>query len=353
MKQLTAALAIAIALSVNPLQACSTFCLVQDGTVVYGRNYDFATGTGVVLVNRRGVQKFSMGKPPATWISIYGSVTFNQFGREYPMDGMNEAGLVVGLMWLDGSVYPAEDERPALGVLEWIQYQLDRYASVAEVIAHADDVRVHGGTPLHYLIADRTGAAATIEWLGGKLVVHTGASLPTANLTNDSYDSSLQYLRGLHSMPSGSGSLQRFARTAMLMAKPANGQNATDRALDILHNVAQPGWTRWSIAYDATNLQATWTSELTPARKSIRFSVLDFSCASAPMAIDIRSALTGDVTSRLHAYTPDENIAQMTDAYDSSVEILGTTPRSWIESAAAHAESFACGPARRMRTVVH
>ena len=107
------------------------------------------------------------------------------------MDGMNEAGLVVALMWLDGTVYPAEDARPSFSVLEWIQYQLDNYGSVSEVLAHADEVRVRGGTPLHYLVGDASGSAATIEYLAGRLVVHTGSTLPTANLTNNTYESSL------------------------------------------------------------------------------------------------------------------------------------------------------------------
>jgi penicillin V acylase-like amidase (Ntn superfamily) len=221
-----AVLAIAIAFSVKPLQACSTFCLKQDGAVVYGRNYDFDIGTGVV---------------------------------------------------------------------------------VNEVLAHAEDVRVRGGTPLHYLIADRSGAAATIEYLDGKLVVYTGSALPTAKLTNDSYASSLQYLRGQHAMPSGSGSLQRFARTAMLIAQPANGQNATDRTTDC-------------------------------------------ACSQSPLALDVRSTMTGDVSAKLLPLSADDNLDGMLDAY-ASTSILSETPREWIEQSAAHAESFACVPARRFRAI--
>jgi choloylglycine hydrolase len=29
-----------------------------------------------------------------SWISKYGSITFNQYGREFPTGGMNEKGLV-------------------------------------------------------------------------------------------------------------------------------------------------------------------------------------------------------------------------------------------------------------------
>src|SRR5204863_8959065 len=100
MRKTAVAVAFAIVCSANAVLACSTFCLRQDGAVVYGRNYDFDIGSGVVLVNHRGVQKTSLeksGSPIVPWISVYGSVTFNQFGKEYPMDGMNEAGLVVAL----------------------------------------------------------------------------------------------------------------------------------------------------------------------------------------------------------------------------------------------------------------
>ena len=40
----------------------------------------------------------------------YGAIFFNQFGREFPMGGMNEAGLVVELMWLDETVFPSPDD---------------------------------------------------------------------------------------------------------------------------------------------------------------------------------------------------------------------------------------------------
>ena len=119
--------------------ACTTFCFERNGSVVFGKNYDFGIGYGMLVVNKRGVAKASRIEPPdrpAHWTSRYGSVTFNQFGREFPSGGMNESGLVVELMWLDASQYPPPDSRPAVGVLEWIQYQLDQFATAAEVVAN-------------------------------------------------------------------------------------------------------------------------------------------------------------------------------------------------------------------------
>jgi penicillin V acylase-like amidase (Ntn superfamily) len=49
-----------------------------------------------VLINKRGLEKSSaVEQSPARWTSCYGSVAFVQFGRDNPMSGMNEAGLVV------------------------------------------------------------------------------------------------------------------------------------------------------------------------------------------------------------------------------------------------------------------
>ena len=344
------ATALALVLIATPALPCSTLLIARNGDVVFGRNYDFEIGEGLVLVNARGLIKTSYAGT-RSWISRYGSITFNQFGREFPMDGMNEAGLAIGLMWLDGSVYPAADERPAFGVLEWIQYQLDNYGTVAEVIAHADEVRIHGKTPLHYLIGDATGAAATVEYLGGKLVVHTGTSLPTANLTNSTYESSVEYLRGRTSMPGGPGSLERFARTAMLMKDVSAQTPLRDAALSILDNVAQPGWTRWSIAYDITQREVVWKTAVSPQRKTLRLSDVDFACSAPMLMIDANTAATGDVSAKLMRYTPQANLDLLLSSY-ASTSFLRGTPRADIEADAAHAEDSRC-QARSFRPVTH
>src|SRR3954470_18951212 len=144
-----------------PSFACTTFFINKDGQLVFGRNYDWVTETGVVHTNLRDQVKTSLplenGKT-TSWISKWGSVTFNQYGKEFPNGGMNEKGLVIELMWLDKSKYPAKDKRPGLTVLQWIQYQLDNCASIEEVIA-TDKIQriVSTGTPQHYLVADAKG----------------------------------------------------------------------------------------------------------------------------------------------------------------------------------------------------
>ena len=127
----------------------------------------------------KGLSKTSMKTEDGetiSWVSQYGSITFNQYGKEFPTGGMNEKGLVVELMWLDETKYPAADNRPAVGVLQWIQYQLDNCATIEDVIATDKKLRIAstGNPPLHYLVADANGRAATIEFLEGKMVIHQG-----------------------------------------------------------------------------------------------------------------------------------------------------------------------------------
>jgi len=84
------------ALTVTPALACTTVCLVERERVVVGYNYDFYARDGLVLVNKRGVTRTSWRRSqPASWTAAYGSVTFNQFGRDNPTTGLNEKGLMV------------------------------------------------------------------------------------------------------------------------------------------------------------------------------------------------------------------------------------------------------------------
>ena len=85
-------------------RACSTF-VIEDGTRrVFGKNYDWDVADGLVIVNKRGMAKRALIAGPAgteaaaEWVSRYGSVTFNQYGRELPCGGMNEAGLVMPVL---------------------------------------------------------------------------------------------------------------------------------------------------------------------------------------------------------------------------------------------------------------
>jgi penicillin V acylase-like amidase (Ntn superfamily) len=327
-----AALLVLLAMAPSALP-CTTFCMARDGEVLFGRNYDFEIGQGYVMTNRRGLLKTSMAGT-LHWSARFGSVTFNQWGREFPMDGMNEAGLVVALMWLDETVYP-RDERPSLRVLEWIQYSLDNFGSVAELLARIEETRIAGGTPLHYLVMDATGDSATIEYLEGRLVVHRGA----VALANDSYSRSSSYLTTLGSrVPTSSSSLDRFARASMLVRTLQPGVNA---AFEILDDVAQRGATRWSVVYDAARRELWWVSDRNRSRKQLRFSDLALDCTAEAKMVDIHAP-----SAALEPYSADANRDLVVSSY-AATSFTRNQPLRYAEEDAAHADAATCGAKRR------
>jgi penicillin V acylase-like amidase (Ntn superfamily) len=300
---------------------CTTFFLHKNGQMVFGRNYDWMTDAGMICTNPRGLFKTSMKTQSGetiSWVSQCGSITFNQYGKEFPTGGMNEKGLVVELMWLDETQYPTPDTRPAIGVLQWIQYQLDNCATVDEVIATDKKLRISstGTTPLHYLVADASGHVATIEFLNGKMVVNKGTDLAFPVLTNSVYSESAKLYKTAaangeeSSFGSGDNSLERFGKACSMVKQYLAGnidKPVTDYAFDILKKVAQGSFTKWSIVYDLTNRAVHFRTERFGDIKTIHFAGIDFNCAAGSKALDMNQKVSGDITSKMEKFTPELN----------------------------------------------
>jgi len=335
---LAAAGGVAIVLATFPTTAvfaCTTICLGGNDRPVVAYNYDFHPSEGLVLVNKRGTIKRSRIEPGGmTWTSRYGSVTFNQFGRDNPTTGMNEKGLMVSLMWLDGTEYPPPDSRPATGILEWIQYNLDTHASVAEFAANAESVRPMSATPIHYLFADAGGDAAVVEFLAGRLVLHRGATLPVRALANSTYADSVRAFdaaKAAGAVPASGGSLDRFVRGAMLAR---NAGDPIARGFSVLASVASPGYTRWSIVYDLSSGAIHFRTDTNPAIRSLSVARLDFSCRAPVLMLDVTAPGSGDITARLVGYTRAANRALLEASFRQTPFLVGSSD---VEKAVAAA----------------
>jgi choloylglycine hydrolase len=300
--------------------ACTSFCLPSGDGVVMGRNYDWHLDHGLLIVNKRGVAKRGLlldpSDTPAQWVSKYGSVTFNQYGREMPCGGMNEAGLVLETMWLDETAYPGRDARPA--VIAWLQYQLDMHATIDEVIGSDGTVRPanFAGMPVHYLACDRQGNVATLEFLDGKLVCHKGDTLPVTVLANDTYEKSLAYLKehvgfgGEKEMAHGSwASLDRFACASERVKKyrPSSGGSVVEYAFETLAFVKQGDATKWTIVYDPGNMKIHYKTVGCRTTRTIRLADCDFDLRTPVQVISINTNHTGLLNPHFYHYDTDLN----------------------------------------------
>jgi choloylglycine hydrolase len=332
---LTALLAGAAA---RPAGACTTFMLDRGGDRVVGKSYDWYMGQGLVIVNKRGVAKYSLPVKPgdrvARWTSRHASVTFNQYGREFPTGGMNDAGLVVEVMWLDSSEYAHPDDRPTLNELQWIQYQLDNFDTVAAMTAAASGLRVSPVyARVHYLACDRSGACAAFEHVGGKQVVTQGARA----LTNHTYAESIAWASKQKQAPAGSGSLERFARAARQTAASPRG-DLVAAAFALLDDVR---WreSQWHIVYDPVHLRVSFRTRVNRDVKTLDLGKVDASCAHDALLVDIDADPGGDVTGRLRPYDATANRALI----DRSVRrIRSQLPPGAVQILATFPSSLAC-----------
>ena len=321
--------------------ACTTFMLDNNGQPVYGKNSDWMEHIpGYVIINKRGVAKTSVvllepAAIPISWTSKFGSVTFNIFSRERPQEGINEAGLFITILGAEGVAndeYPQPDSRQPMGDIQLTQYHLDNFSTVDEVIAsfqsirpakHAEDSPIP--FPGQWLVGDSRGKCATIEFLDGKLVCHTGWTLPVRVLSNSTYGPSLAYFRWFRflniffpiPLPEDSGpALNRFVIAGDMVKKyrPKRSGPAVDYAFQILQDVEMNpahDTALWSAVYDSANKQIHFRSWNNDQIRSIDLSALDFSCTTPVKVLDTRADLSGDVTNSFVDYTKEIDLEML------------------------------------------
>jgi penicillin V acylase-like amidase (Ntn superfamily) len=316
---LTGVVSVVVVLAIAPsARPCTAF--LQEGLLM-GRNLDWNLDVGLLIVNKKGVSKRAMVLDPqektAAWTSKYGSLTFNQYGREMPSGGLNEAGLVVETLWLDSTRHPQPDERP--GLISWPQYQLDNCRTVAEVLATDQQIRISPTMPmpLHFFVCDREGHAAVVEFLDGKLVCHTGDQLPYKLITNNTCDASLAYLKqhegfgGSQPVKQGSrDSLDRYAIAAARL-KTYRPQDSRDMAIryafDTLAAVRQGDATKWSIVYDLQKREIHYKTDRTAQIRTVQLAGLDFSTQTSVRMLSINTSHFGVLNPHFADYDADVN----------------------------------------------
>ncbi|HTY38777.1 MAG TPA: linear amide C-N hydrolase [Bacteroidota bacterium] len=307
---------------------CTTFVLRQGNRIIFGRNLDWITGTGLMMTNPRGLEKTALGDPsdkPIKWVSKFGSITFNQVGRELPYGGMNEAGLVVEHMTLDETVYPSRDDRCSIGACQWIQFQLDNFSTIDGVLSSDTLLRiVDAGSKFHFLICDRSGHVAVIEFLHGKMVSHTGKDLPVAVLANSTYEQSIACYQS-HGDTRSNGSLYNFCTAAQQIQRgnSSSPDSSIAYAFGVLDAVRQGLSTKWSIVYDITTMKIYFKVFETPTLvgerkifvrppgeafvKTVDFAQFGFSCGTTTKVLDLDYDREGTVNQDFTDYSYGTN----------------------------------------------
>lgn len=313
-KRLLAPILAAIAINsatLSPANSCTDFLVkTSDGTRIVGRSMEWGADLrSHVWKYPRGESRSSQtaeGGKALSWQSKYGYLAVDANNMPLAIDGMNEKGLSVGMLWMPGTVYQdVANVNPSqtvslLDLDHWLLASFTTVAEVKEAIAKvtiwAPQMAEWGGIPTaHLAIHDATGASAVIEFVDGQQKIYDNpASVLTNAPTFDWHKTNLNnyvnisasnaepiQVRNTVLAPPGQGGgflgipgdwtpPSRFVRTCAMLgfAKPtANAKDGINLTLHILNAVDIPlgdvrqadnqlnhsDYTQWVLVKDLTN----------------------------------------------------------------------------------------------------
>lgn len=346
--------------------ACSTFMLKKGTALIVGHNLeDENHSPGVVVINKRGVHKLgkswselaynqAVPNPPLTWISKYGSVTFNTFCRDFPDGGMNEAGLFITEMSLADTRFPQDSSKPLLFMMLWMQYVLDNFNSVEQVVRSAHVLTIDGWN-WHFFTADRKGNAAVIEFLDRKTVVYQGEKLPVPVLCNEKYKQEMEMLQTYRGFGGEKPVVlkeayridERFVRAARMINDFDPAQKAAlDYGFEILTELSSRV-TQWSYVCDLNNLKVYFKTTASPKIKELNLHSFDLSCQTPVKMLDIHADFSGSIERNLRDYSLEYNRERMRmklseKGWEEVFTSHGSTPEEAIANFSRYSESTKC-----------
>jgi hypothetical protein len=319
----TSALAIFLALGQENAIACSTFKLQKGNELLYCHNLN-ANGMdvpGMVFINKRGIfkrgrtwseliNKDQSNPSSLSWISKYGSVTFNTFGRDLPDGGMNEAGLYIWEMGLD-TQYPKNATLPKLCQMHWMQYILDNFATLDEALRSAYEIEIDGWG-WHYFVGDMDGNCASIEFINGEVIIHKADAMPVPGLFNAPYGREVELSRyfkgfgGFYEPALDDIRIPRFVKTAVMIKNYDPAQNAANYGFSMLKNLTVNEPPDWSVIFDARKRHVYFRTSPYTEIKKFSMDGFDFSNNGHVMILNMDIKDGVDVTDRFHPFTIEE-----------------------------------------------
>ncbi len=238
---------------------CSLFAAFGDlNNSLYGRNFDWNFSPALLLFYNPTQGYDSVSMVDIAYLGFEGDRAKKLLEMSVdkqrplldspalPFDGMNEKGLVIGMASVPAGNMTVDPQKRTIDSLMVIREMLDHAATVDEAVSILGSYNIDmGSVPLHYLIADRSGNAALVEYYRGEMIIQYNEEpwQVASNFIVASTDGSPQ------------GRCNRYDKIISIM-KDNQGKLTSDQAISLLNDVSSndPQYgTQWSIVYDITN----------------------------------------------------------------------------------------------------
>lgn len=290
---------------VNAGGGCSAFVAINaDGELIFGRNYDYVQNAQNILVHcspEGGYESVSIAA--GGWLYTYddsGNPIILDDGKTdlsmlvsapyLLMDGMNEKGVVICVLTVDGAGTVQSDAgKHSIQTTTALRLVLDRAADVPEAIGLLKQYNMNASIKtknFHFFIADAKGNYGVIEYSPqGEMKYSTDADGNFRNLftqTEVDYDEHLVtnfytlFPSAEYGFDDGQHGLSRYLVLSQEIAD-AQGRFTEDAAMSALGDVYQDFGetatheTQWSVVYNPTDMTAKICPRVEQSDKKEKF----------------------------------------------------------------------------------
>jgi hypothetical protein len=221
---------------------------------LFGRNFDWYDGGKLILVTQPENGYKSISMVDLYSLEYYGGINIDEISlSEFwrlafsPFDGMNEWGVAVGCLVSPGMIISEDPAKQNLDSLGFMRLALDYAKNVSEVIDLWRNFNMDygAGPDVHYMVADAQGNSAIIEWINGKMEVITNTQ-PWQVVTN---------FRIFNATEQDQLNCWRYS-TVNETLNDVGDSMSSSQLMNMLSEVSQVEWTKWSSVYDLLSLKA-------------------------------------------------------------------------------------------------
>ena len=292
-----------------PEVGCSSFTVIdENGNNLFGRNYDFASTSSLILHTNPGNGRHaSISSVDLQFLGLGDGIDglmdkLTAIAAAYaPLDGMNDAGVSCGIyMSYQGpgdESYSTDQQtdKPDLTSTTMLRMILDYADDVDEAVALVEKYDFHdsANSSFHYMVADKSGKSAILEWVnedatdstdidGTKRVLKVYYNDQDKMLGEDEAKNNFQYITNFIVTPGyyanenqedmkGLDRYNYIKNTINPDGTNSEGKFTKEESLNLLKDLGRRKWnqtvgsdsnniTVWSVLYDLDNLEATWVS---------------------------------------------------------------------------------------------
>lgn len=262
-------------LSLPRAEACTGITLqTADSMMIAARTIEWASDplNAMYVIVPRGKKQRSWlpdgTRKGKSFIAEYGYVGIAVENDEFVMEGINEAGLSVGLFYFPeyGEYMPYEvaDKAISVGDMQFVAWVLSTSATIDEMIALIPTIRVIGidsrSSTVHWRVTEPSGRQVVVEIVGGQVMIHenplgvlTNSPEFTWHLTNlNNYvnlmSGSINHRQvgsldlrafgggsGLHGLPGDMTSPSRFVRAAFFQSTAPRLESSDKTVVQAFH----------------------------------------------------------------------------------------------------------------------